>query len=75
MTSWYWTALGIICVSLVQLISPLSLLAGELTEGEFRRLHGELQPSPDEPWRTIPWKTSVLDAQQTAVKEQKPIFI
>ncbi|GIW80102.1 MAG: hypothetical protein KatS3mg105_1909 [Gemmatales bacterium] len=49
--------------------------AGELSETEFLRLHKELRPEPSEPWRTIPWRISLLDAQQTATKEQKPIFI
>lgn len=51
------------------------LFSAELTEAEFRRLHEELQPAIDEPWRTIPWKIAVLDAQRTAAKEKKPIFI
>lgn len=58
-------------------ISPWSAVvrSDELTETRFRQLHQQLEPSPDEPWRTIPWKTSLLDAQQAAVKEKKPIFI
>ena len=51
------------------------MYAGELTEAEFRRLHRQLQPASDEPWRTIPWKIALLNAQQTAAKEKKPIFI
>jgi hypothetical protein len=46
-----------------------------LTEAEFQKLHRELQPNPDATWRTIPWKTSVLDAQAAAAREGKPIFI
>jgi hypothetical protein len=46
-----------------------------LTEAEFQKLHRELQPNPKAPWRTIPWKTSVLDAQAAAAREGKPIFI
>ena len=45
------------------------------TEAEFRRLHERLQPASDEPWRTIPWKIALLDAQRAAVKQNKPIFI
>lgn len=54
---------------------PASYSYAELTPGEFRRLHDELEPSADEPWRTIPWKIGLLDAQRTAAKEKKPIFI
>ena len=46
-----------------------------LTDAEFQKLHKALQPNPKATWRTIPWKTSVLDAQATAAREGKPIFI
>ena len=46
-----------------------------LTEAEFQKLHRELQPNPKATWRTISWKTSVLDAQAAAAREGKPIFI
>ena len=42
--------LGVFCTAL-----PTGIEAGDLTEAEFRRLHQELQPAPDEPWRSIPW--------------------
>lgn len=45
-----------------------------LTHAEFLELHKELQPT-DEPWRTIPWKIALLDAQRTAAQSKKPIFI
>ena len=47
----------------------------KLDDAEFRRLHQLLEPSADEPWRTIPWKIALLDAQRNAVDENKPIFI
>ncbi len=46
-----------------------------LDEAEFQKLHRQLQPDPKAVWRTIPWKTSVLDAQTAAAREGKPIFI
>jgi len=49
--------------------------AQSLTQERFRELHQELQPSADDPWRTIPWKTSLLEAQQQACKTKQPIFI
>jgi len=52
------------------------LTAGEeLSEADFGLLHKELQASAKDPWRTIPWKISLLDAQRAAVSEKKPIFI
>ena len=49
--------------------------AGELTMDEFQALHRQLQVAADKPWRTIPWKTAILDAQATAARQTKPIFI
>ncbi len=47
----------------------------ELTMAEFESLHKQLQVAADAPWRTIPWKTAMLDAQQAAAREGKPIFV
>lgn len=58
----------------LMLAAPLAG-AAEFTEADFRRLHAELQPDETKLWRTIPWKISVLDAQQTAAEEKKPLFI
>ena len=57
------------------LLALLMIGDGGLTRGEFQSLHKELQPSVDAPWRTIPWKISLLDAQAQAAREKKPIFI
>lgn len=53
---------------------PMAVGADTLTAENWQDLHAELQPG-DEPWRTIPWKIALLDAQQTAAKENKPLFI
>lgn len=45
-----------------------------LTEANFQRLHDTLQPG-NEPWRTIPWRIALLDAQRAAAEQNKPIFI
>ena len=45
-----------------------------LAEKEFTQLHAQLHPK-DQTWKSIPWRTSLLDAQRTAVKQQKPILI
>ena len=49
--------------------------AKELDDAEVASLVKLLSPPEDAPWRTIPWKVSVLDAQGIAAKEKKPIFI
>ena len=42
---------------------------------QFESLHRQLQAPADAPWRTIPWKISLLDAQRAAIEQHKPIFI
>lgn len=56
---------------------PLALFLtdGGLTIEEFRKLHEELRPRRDELWRSIPWKTSLLEARDLAVRERKPLFM
>ena len=63
-----------ILIAVIGIALPGFLSAAELTPQSFTELHAELQPA-DEPWRTIPWKIDVLDAQRAAAQEQKPIFI
>jgi hypothetical protein len=46
-----------------------------LTVDEFRALHAELQPTQGESWRTIPWKVSLLEAQASAARTKRPLFI
>lgn len=56
-------------------VAAASAGAGELTVSQFEKLHSELQPDNTALWRTIPWKTSLLDAQKIAAEEKKPLFI
>jgi hypothetical protein len=55
--------------------SNFSSHAAELTDAKFTELLKQLRPAKDEPWLTIPWRISVLDAKKAAAKEGKPIFI
>lgn len=50
---------------------------GGLALSEFESLHQRLQPASGEAWRTIPWKTSLLEAQAQAeaARSGKPLFI
>jgi hypothetical protein len=45
-----------------------------LTPAEFEKLHKELR-APREPWQSIPWKLSLLEAREQAVKEKKPVYL
>ena len=57
-------------------ILTLALLGADGIEpAEFQKLHQELQAPADEPWRSIPWKISLLDARKEAAQRQRPIFI
>ena len=62
-------------LTFVASLIPLAADGQELTDAKRRALHEELKPSKDEPWRTIPWKIGLLDAQRTATAEAKPILI
>jgi len=68
------TLLCVFAVSITCSFPAAGLTAEDFSEALFQKLHKQLQPG-DEPWRTIPWKISLLDAQRTAVTENKPIFI
>ena len=67
--------IGTLCGAILGMFGAPRLRAEGLTDAEFRRLHEQLRPATDEPWRTIPWKIALLDAQRAAAKEKKPIFI
>jgi hypothetical protein len=61
--------------ALTAIITATAAKGDELTEAEFLKLHAELQPDQTALWRTVPWKISVLSAQQIAAEQKKPIFI
>ena len=46
----------------------------ELSFAEFEKLHAQLVPQA-ETWKTIPWQTNLLIAQQIAAEKKQPIFI
>ena len=65
LTLWIWFA---------YIACPTELPARQLDEDEFQKLHQELYQK-DEAWQSIPWKSSLLEAQQLAAEEEKPLFI
>ena len=60
----------LICLCVSAIASP-----ADLSEAEFKQLHDELRPAAEEPWLMIPWKIALLNAQQVAAEEKKPLFI
>ena len=42
---------------------------------ELNKFEAECRASLEEPWRTIPWETSLIEAQNIAARENKPLFI
>jgi hypothetical protein len=59
----------------LMLLSAALFASGDLTDSEFRSLHRQLQPPKTEVWKTIPWRVSLLEAQQVAARQRKPIFV
>ena len=47
----------------------------DLTAADFEHLMKEVQTPADAVWRSIPWKTSLLEAQRIAARDRKPLFI
>jgi hypothetical protein len=50
-------------------------LQDPLSADDAAKLHAQLAPPKDEPWRAIPWRLSMLDARDAATKEKKPVFL
>jgi hypothetical protein len=56
-------------------VALVLLLQEGLSLSEFEKLHKEVQPPAAERWRSIPWKVSVVEAREEAVKTGKPLFV
>jgi hypothetical protein len=50
-------------------------VTADLNTADFEQVMKEAQAPTDAVWRTIPWKTSLLEAQSIAARERKPLFI
>ena len=46
-----------------------------LTDANFPAIYDALQPPKVEPWKTIPWQISIVEAARQAEKEGKPVFL
>ena len=45
-----------------------------LTLAEFEKLHKELT-GVKEPWQTLPWQRSLVEACKQAARENKPVYM
>ena len=57
------------------LTTIVALLLQGLGESDFKELHEKLRPPTHEAYRTIPWTISLVEAQNTAAREKKPLFV
>ena len=46
-----------------------------LSDANFPIIFDALQPPKVEPWKSIPWHISIVEAAQQAEKEGKPVFM
>ncbi|MBM4002832.1 MAG: hypothetical protein FJ295_06020 [Planctomycetes bacterium] len=69
------TQLFLLTALSILLHSGTAASAEPLARDEFVRLRELLQPAENELWRMIPWRLSVLEGQQAAARQHKPIFI
>ena len=46
----------------------------KLTPAAFAKLHKELTTAK-EPWQSIPWQLSLIEARALAAKENKPVYM
>jgi hypothetical protein len=47
----------------------------DLTDANFPAIYDALQPPKVEPWKSIPWHISIVEAARQAEKEGKPVFM
>lgn len=64
----------ILAVALGAGLLPSATRAADLTVVEFNKLHRELA-SAREPWQSLPWRLSLIEAGAQAAKEKKPVYM
>jgi len=57
------------------LLVLLAALQEPLSTEDFTKIHSQLAAPKDEPWRSIPWKLTMLEARDAASKDKKPVFL
>jgi len=70
-----WAAVGAVAAGLIAAGTLLRSPDEGLSRSDAEALHRQLRPPANEPWREIPWKLSLLEAQHQAARERKPMFL
>ena len=74
-----WRALAVGCICLAgAVVSQEKPGAPDIyhpTEANFPAIFDVLQPPRVEPWKSIPWHISIVEAAQQAEQEGKPVFL
>ena len=52
----------------------LLLLPAGLSDEEFRKLQPDLRLK-SKGWASLPWRATLTDARESAIREKKPIFM
>ncbi len=55
--------------------TPAAPDTNRLTDANFPTIFAALQPPRVEPWKSIPWHVSIVEAARQAEKEGKPVFL
>ncbi len=55
--------------------APATPDTDRLTAANFPTIYDALQPPRVEPWKSIPWHISIVEAARQAEKEGKPVFL
>ena len=55
--------------------TPAAPDTDRLTVANFPIIYDALQPPKVEPWKSIPWHISIVEAAHQAEKEGKPVFL
>ena len=55
--------------------APAAPDTDHLTDVNFPAIYDALQPPKVEPWKSIPWHISIVEAARQAEKEGKPVFM
>ena len=56
------------------LAALLLFLPAGLSEDEFRKIQPEMRLK-SKGWASLPWRATLTDARESAIREKKPIFM